>query len=543
MGINELFMEKLRLDGPAYLQPALILLKKDGSEFEYSWFEYKEKALHAMKGLEDRNLKPGEPVAIIALNLPESFFIMLGAILMGAVPVPINVMLLKDTEQKELKKILDDCRPALVLGNQCLKKLLPEYCITMEQIITEGKASLAGRPIGKDVHPVPRQITIPASRRLPQDMLIMPYTSGTNGQPKGVMLSEAGIIDRVSATMNELKIGNQERIFSHAPLGHIAALIADFFGQIYSGYTIYFSEHIEDRINDREKFKKVFPKILRQVQPTVFLDPPLVWENFRIAIEKKIKKPFLSTLRKCGFINGLIIGMVKRKLGFPHTRIFISAADKIKKKETEFFRKLEMPLNDIYGQTETGGPILINGRPIGNVKVEINQDGEITVEGPSVMLGYFNNPEATAKAIQEIAGKIYSTGDLGKKESNGQITYTGRVGRGFKLSNGEEVDDQKVYEMENEIKKIEGIEEAIICGEGKPHPMALLFYDPNRRPFAKISSNVQQRIYQIGERHWKIKKFILSDKKELILTPTLKVRTKAVIEKFQKLVDQAYENG
>src|SRR3989344_473914 len=136
MGINELFAEKVRIDRQFLInQPALVLLKKDGTKVVYSWFAYKEKALQAMKGLEGRNLKPGEFVGIIALNLPESFFAMLGAILMGAVPVPINVMLLKEAGQKELNKILDNCHPALVLGNGCLKKLLPEYCIPIEQII------------------------------------------------------------------------------------------------------------------------------------------------------------------------------------------------------------------------------------------------------------------------------------------------------------------------------------------------------------------------------------------------------------------------
>lgn len=540
MRINELFAEKVRIDGKFLVnQPALVLFKKDGTKVTYSWFEYKEKALWAMRGLEECKIKPGQSVGIIALNLPESFFAILGTILIGAIPVPLNYMLLKEAGQKELKKIIGDCNPPLVIGNQCLKSLMPSYCIPIEQIISEGKAGLAGRPAGKNVNPEPRRIDIPLAVRQPEEILIMPYTSGTNGQPKGVMLSEDAIIDRVSAIMNELKIGNQERIFSHAPLGHIAPLIADFFGQIYSGYTIYFSEHIEDRINDREKFKKVFPKILQQVQPTIFLDPPLVWENFHIDIQKKLKKkPFLSTLRKCGWVNRSVIKTIKRKLGFPYTRIFISAAAEIRERELKFFQKIGIKIDDIYGQTETGGPIMINGRPIGNVKVWIDpQNKEITIEGVCVMLGYYRNPEATKKSPRE---RTYRTGDLGKEEK-GAILYAGRIGRGFKLANGEEVDDQKVYEMENEIKKIEGIEEAIVCGEGKLHPIVLLFYNPNNWPFAKISSNVQQRIYQIGEGYWKIKKFILLDKKELILTPTLKVKTKAVIERFKNLIDQMTE--
>ncbi|MDP3697065.1 MAG: AMP-binding protein, partial [Candidatus Taylorbacteria bacterium] len=204
MSISKLFSEKCWLDGIKYAYcPALVLIKKDGTKVEYSWTEYKKKALQTMEGLKWRELKAGEFVAVIGLNLPESFFAMLGAILMGAVPVPINVMLLKEAGHKELKKIVDDCKPGLVLGNGCLKKILPEYCISIEQIIEEGKKCLdKRRPTGNPwTYP-----NIPANQRDPNEILLMPYTSGTTGKPKGVMLSEAAVLDRVSAMMTEFKV-------------------------------------------------------------------------------------------------------------------------------------------------------------------------------------------------------------------------------------------------------------------------------------------------------------------------------------------------
>src|SRR3989344_4221078 len=118
MTFSQLFLEKCRReqDGKTYRTPAMVLLKKDGTKVDYHWFDYKERVLQVMEGLKGRNIKSGEFVAVIALNLPESFFAMLGIILMGAVPIPINVMLLKNEEgRKELKNILDDCKPGLVL--------------------------------------------------------------------------------------------------------------------------------------------------------------------------------------------------------------------------------------------------------------------------------------------------------------------------------------------------------------------------------------------------------------------------------------------
>ncbi|TSC75037.1 MAG: long-chain acyl-CoA synthetase [Parcubacteria group bacterium Gr01-1014_44] len=551
ISISQLFLEKLSWGGMAYqYQPAMVFLKKDGVEIEYTWFDYKEKTLQAMEGLKGRGLKAGEFVAIIALNLPESFFAMLGAILMRAVPVPINVMLLKEKEQKELKKILDDCKPGLVLGNGCLKKLLPEYCIPIEQIISEGVEKIAGKPYGKNVNPAPRQIAIPIDERDPQEMLIMPYTSGTSGQPKGVMLSTEAVLDRVAAINDALETIKNGRVLSYLPLGHISELVATFFGQIYKGYTIYFTEYIEEMVRDREKFRKAFPEILRQVQPTTFLAVPKVWINFQKEIQKKMNGIVPRVLKRLKTGRKLLIKLVKKELGFINTRIFISAGAPIDQSIIEFFKNLEINIDDIYGQTEASGPVLINGQPIGNIRVMINYHQgkeEILVQGKSLMLGYYNNLEATLQAIENLNGSgelVYHTGDAGIwGKGLAQLIYAGRLDDGFKLANGEFVSAPKLYELENRLKKIEDVEEAIICGEGKPFLVALIFTNGDFLQSCtlfrtKIIKNIKEHLIEKGEGIYKVKFFELLDKDGLELTPTMKVRRKLVIKKFQEVIDR-----
>lgn len=559
MNINQLFLEKLRLDNIAYqYSPAMVLFKKNGETKKYSWFEYKEKALQAMEGLKGRNLKAGEFVAIIALNLPESFVVMLGAIFMGAIPVPINPILLKETEQKDLKKIIDNCQPSLVVSNGCLKKLLPDYCIPVEQVLEEGKESLAARTIGKDVNPASKQIAIPVDERDPQNMLIMPYTSGTSGKLKGVMQSTAGVVDRVSAIMKELGVTNQERVPSYMSMGHITELIATFFGQIYSGYTVYFTEEIEELVWDRQKFKeKVLPKFLQQVQPTIFPGAPKVYVGFHNKISEKTGR-IPAPIRELSLVKNLLIKVIKNQLGFSKTRIFISAGSPIDQKEMEFFRNLEIKIDDIYGQTETGGPILINGKRIGDIKAMVlihKEEQEIVIQGPCLMLGYYNNPEATSKALEDINGSgnlIYHTGDAGTwgKSLSGipgqglaQLLYAGRLDDGFKGANAEYYHTAKLFELEKEIKKIEGVEEVVLIGEGKMYLTALMFHDPNLHSFAKTHTNIQQCLPKIGEGMYKVKNFRLLDKRELILTPTMKVKKKAVIARWQKVIEKMYNNG
>ena len=562
MGINELLAEKVRIDGKFLVNdPALVLFKKDWAKVEYSWFEYEEKALQVMKGLKGRNLKAGEFVAIIALNLPESFFALLGAILMGAIPVPINYLLLKNEGGKEeLKKILDDCRPSLILANQSLKKMLPkpesEYCIPIEQIIQEGKEALAGRPAGKNNCPEPRHPSIPIHPRKPQEMLIMPYTSGTTGKPKGVMLSEEGVLDRAVAVLGYYRASHRERVPSYLPLGHISELIATFFGQLYGGYTVYFTEHIEKRLTDAEKLLEIFPLFLQRVMSTIFLGVPNVWINFQNGIKKKLNKiplisQIISQLRKFKPFNNLVTKMIKNKLGFPSTRVFITAAAPPDQIDLAFYRNLDIAIDDIYGQTEVCGPILVNGEPIGNVQVWIgSQNNKITVEGPCVMLGYYKNPEATSKVIQGVTlsngetRRVYCTGDLGRKNDAGKIFYDGRQDEGGKGGNGEYYSASKLFEVEKEIKKIEGVAEVVFVFEGRPFLTALIFHqDDAVQNSLKIHINIRKCLDRIGEGFYKVKRFKVLSKKELILTPTMKVKKKATIERFKELTDQMYEEN
>ena len=564
MTFSQLFLEKCRSDvricrwdGRNYRHsPALVLLKKDGTKVEYAWFDYKNRVLQIIEGLKGRNLKKGEFVAIIALNLPESFFAILGAIFMGAVPVPINFMLLKNEGgREELKKILGDCKPRIILGNAALKEFLPEDCVLIKQILSEGHEIIKNLNRG----PKAKITVLEPEARNSQDLFIMPYTSGTTGKPKWVMLNEDGMIDRVSATMAELRVSDQERVPSYLPLGHIAELVATFFGQIHSGYTIYFTEHIEERIKNPDKFTKEFPPFLQQVQPTIFLGVPKIWIHFRQGIEKKLKKiPGVSFLRKSKTVNNFLIRQTKKQLGFQNTRIFISAAAPINdmgQDGIEFFQNLEINLNDIYGQTETGGPILINGQRIGNIVAMMlirKEEQEIIIQGQCLMLGYYNNPEATAKVLGDFNnnGKFtYHTGDACKwgKSISGipgqglaKLLYAGRLDDGFKGADGEYRHASKIYELENKLKKIKEVEEAIVCGEGKLFLVALIFTDKTFTrglPCTYLAKKVRQRCLEIGEGLYKIKACYLANKDGLEYTATMKLKRKEVIKKFQGVIN------
>src|SRR3989344_4866467 len=364
--------------------PALIFLNKNGGKITYSWEDYKQNAIWAATGLKDLGVRENDFVAIIPLNLPESFFVLLGIMLIGAIPVPINPQLVREPGLKELKSILNDSKPKLFLANYCLEKHLKELSpFPIGLVLTTGKFS------DQDKSPSGYQ-----KRSDLQRLLVMPYTSGTTGGPKGVMLSHGNIIDRVEAITQALEVNSKDRVLSYLSLGHISELIATFFGQMKAGYTVYFTEHAKEIINDKEKFKKALPHILQKIKPTIFLAVPKVWQNIRKEIDKKTKNiPFNIQLDSGSLVANLIVKIIKKKLGFHRTNIFISAGSKLSPDDKVFFNKLGIVIKDIYGQTETGGPLIIDGQVLGDAHVFSGKENEILVEGPNVMLGYFGSPK------------------------------------------------------------------------------------------------------------------------------------------------------
>lgn len=497
---------------PVWTAPALTLIKTDGSRVDHTWDDYARRSADVMKAIYHHGVRKGDFVVVIALNLPESFFVLLGIMALGAVPIPINVPLIKEPGQKDLKSILNDCKPKLVLANECLDEYLKDIGhLSFENILSGGQND----------NPLVRDAGWPELNQL----VIMPYTSGTTGGPKGVMLTSENIANRVDAIVNELGISSEERMLSYLSLGHISELIATFFGQLSARYRVYFTEYAREVVRDREKFRQAFPTVLQAVKPTLFLAVPKVWVNIRREIEQKTRYIPLNLGRR-GFFRDIIVDRIKKRLGFDETKHFISAGSKLSTQDKRFFSKLGIYIDDVYGQTETAGPMTLNGKPIGETTITVGKDDEILVRGSNVMIGYYGKVKATAKVLEN---GIFHTGDAGIIDPEGQIYYGGRLSDSFKLAQGEYISPEKIDELENEIRKISGVDETIVCGDGKPYLVALVFTSKTAAELRNIT-NVGQGIYNI-------KKFLAVDPKELELTPTLKVRRRLMLKKFESQIN------
>lgn len=525
-------------------KPALVLIKKDGSRITYTWEHFEEEAVTIAEGLKENGVKPGDFVAILPLNLPESFFAMWGIILAGAVPVPIHVQLVKQKDQTDIKRILEDCKPKLVLANECLSQFIPDIeHIPIEAISVSGDVARYSKKLSLDV--IHANDNLDRPRVKPDDLLVMPYTSGTSGNPKGVMLSHRNIFERLEAVNTELGTRSDERILSYLPLGHISELIATFFGQVYRGYTVFFTEHIIDTLADRESFKKNFPLVLQEVKPTVFLGVPKVWINFRKEIENRMNKLPVPARLIPSFLKRKL---VKKGLGFTNARLFINAGAKLSREDWRFFNDLiGIRILDIYGLTETAGPLTIDGKVIGSGSLVGVENGEIIVSGDCVMRGYFQNPEASAQALipnmclgtERLGWYSYHTGDTGVTRG-GRIFCEGRIDDDFKLANGEKINAGPREALEEEIRKIDPrITEVIICGENRPHLIALVFCEKCLAENG-LNGKVGQALSGIGEGMLRIKNFALINNSQLELTPTLKVKRKVMLKKLESVISSLY---
>ncbi|MEX1063857.1 MAG: AMP-binding protein [Candidatus Paceibacterota bacterium] len=544
-------------------EDALILIKANGRKEYYTWEDYIEMAIYMAKGLEKEGVKSGDRVAFIPLSLPESFFALLGIMLIGAIPVPINAPLVKEEGQVDLKKILADCQPKLLIIPACLEEYLTDiddYAFNDETLAagcewydgqkdyrhgifllnpTKIKLEVSGHLVDKIGTPWsemdwPMLIMPYGWKYVPKetaDVLIMPYTSGTSGDPKGVMLSHENISAAVEAIGEELAVSDKDRILSYLSLGHISDLIATFFCHLRFGYKVYFTEHAREVVKDREKLRKNFPAVLRKVKPTVFLAVPKVWINFKKQIETKFKLPMPRSWKHW---------LIKRALGFGEVRHYISAGAKIGINEKVFFADMGIVIEDVYGQTEAAGAVTIDGKIIGKGWVGLDpKTGEITVAGPNVMLGYWGRKEQPLSKFGN--SNSYRTGDIGTQIGN-RFNYVGKIGKGVKLAHGEFVTEAQIEQLEYTIRNIDPrIEEVVVCGDNKPYLVALVFIADLARKLEvdeTLYTTLALAIEQAGEGIRKVGAIEILDSKQLEQTPTLKTRGEVVVKKFHDLIDR-----
>lgn len=592
--IPETFWNQIRARGEGRV--ALRCFTGGGDVSDYTWAEYGERVALTALGLLELGLKKGDRVSIIGNNRHEWLESDLAIICAGGITVPIYVTL----PPKQIEYILEHSESRMiVVENEALLNTIQEMrgslpqlekIIVMDKIEPDDPSVLTleqvrGRGVSKE-----RQALDEAARgSAPEDVFTIVYTSGTTGFPKGVMLTHTNMLSAIETLMDTVGVAEDGREFnlSFLPLAHIAERMLSCFISAYVGGTTCFGKGLE-----------TLPDDLKRARPTVFFAVPRLYEKFFEGIQGKLKdasglKGRLARWAVCvgqkrvaitqsgqkvppgirlrySLARRLVFSKLKAALGLDRIRVIASGAAPIKKEILEFFHAIDIPVREIYGQTEdcavttihrTGNIKLGNvGQPFPGLQLKIGADGEILIKGGNIFKGYFKDPEATAAAFSD---GWFHTGDAGMLDDEGFLTITDRLKDLIITAGGKNIAPQNI---ENLLKSYEHISNAVVIGDRRPYLVGLLALDEAALiPWAEknglryqniaeltvhpdVKTMVAQIVCDANSRlgrfetlkQWAILPGDLSIE-EGELTPTLKVKRHEISRKYAQLIDSLYQ--
>lgn len=563
--------------------------KVNGQWIEYSIDQYIEFSNYLSYAFLSLGLKKGDKIATITNNRPEWNFVDMGSSQAGLVHVPIYPTI----SDEEYEHILShsDTRIVFVSDRGLYNRVKPiaektpniigcysfnaiEGIPNWQELVEKGKTEAKNQK---------SKLEALQSSIKPDDLVSIIYTSGTTGLSKGVMLSHKNFLSNVEAILHKFDIDNKDIALSFLPLSHVYERLVGYYYQ-YMGVSIYYAENM-GAIADN----------LREIKPTIFVSVPRVIEKTYDKILstgrdlKGIKKAIFFWAVHLGYKykeegnNSYYMLRLKlaRKLIFSkwaealggNLKFIISGGASLQPRLARVFFAAGIPIYEGYGLTETSPVIAVNspippnsimfgtvGPIVNNIQVKFADDGEILMKGDSLMMGYYNAPEATAEAIDEEGW--FHTGDIGELSKDKFLMITDRKKEIFKLSNGKYVAPQMI---ENKLKGSFFIEQAMVVGENEKFVSALIspnfmflhnwcarykiHYENNRELvlIPEVIARIQKEVNEVNKTlgsHEKIKRIrVVSDQWNTStgeLSPTLKLRRRVIYKRYDPILQEIY---
>ncbi|MBV9278210.1 MAG: long-chain fatty acid--CoA ligase, partial [Candidatus Eremiobacteraeota bacterium] len=500
-------MQSITLDDatlPALIRNALshgrsdALLERCGDQWRASSSEeVLERAENLAAGLRDLGLRPGDRVALSSPNRVD-WVVCDGGILLGAlVVVPIFPTQALDQvrfiiENSEAKAILVDTQAAA--GRlRSIPNLPPLYIFDSQD--ERSLAALERR--GAAARQRDPQIAARDEAQIrPEDLAILIYTSGTTGQPKGVMLTHRNLTFTVESSFDYAfsNAGVNDPVISVLPFSHIYEHMI-MYGYLRSGVRYHICHNADELLRDLRSVKPVLmtavPRIFERVIAGITgnamraggIRAKLVPWALRVGRDYMLAKihgrsPSNGLRLRCAIAQALVLKKIRPLLGLERLKFFVSGSAPLHLDTAMTLLGAGIIVIEGYGPTECSPAISVNrlkdnrygtvGRPIPGVTVRIADDGEILVRGPNVMRGYYKNDAETAAAL---LNGWYHTGDIGELDSDGFLRVTDRKKELFKTSGGKFVSPARV---ESAIKRSVFVNQAMVVGESRPHPAALI---------------------------------------------------------------------
>ena len=574
---------------------------EDGDGWQtLTWAQTRQRVLELAAGFAALGLEPGERVALMLPNRTEHVLADLAAVHAGGLAVTCYATLAPE----QIAYVAGDCdaRIAVLDGAGELARWQPVLaqlpglrtiivrdaaaCPAGEPYLTWDEfAALGARRYAEDADGVTGRM----ARIGVDDPVALLYTSGTTGNPKGVLLTHRNVGYELAAARALGMLPSEPRWVSYLPLAHIAERMFSIYLPIYTATHVHFCPDPTQLV-----------RVVGKVRPNGFFGVPRVWEKVRAGIEalftleqdegrRAAVAKAMDTGRRyveaCQYghtmpagleeefaaADAAVLAPIRGLLGLDRAEVVSSAAAPLPPEVAAFFSGLGMKILDIYGMTETTGAFTTNtpqafklgtvGRPYPGMEVRIADDGEILVRGPLTTPGYLNRPDLTADLID--AGGWLHTGDIGKLDGDGFLSVVDRKKELIITAGGENIAPAAIESL---LVAHPLIGQALAYGDRRKHVVALLTLDGEVAPawarargidpgslaelaadpvvLAEVGAAVaatNERLARVQQvKQWRLLPVEWTAETEE-LTPTLKLRRRIVHAKYADVIDALYD--
>ena len=575
-----------------------------------SWGDLAKLVAQLAAGLSQRGLRAGDHMVVVGANRPRLYAAMLAAQSLGAVPVPLyqdaagaeyvfpitnaEVRLAYAEDQEQVDKLLEarNACPALAHiffdNPRGLRKYDEPGLESVDDLIAEGSRVLQSQP---------RFLEESAARVRPDDVAAMFFTSGTTGNPKGVVHTHNSLLNRAQAGAEFDHLTSAEEVLAYLPVAWIGQNIFSYAQWLVCGYVVNCPESTATTTID-----------LKEIGPTYYFAPPRVFEGLLTSVMIRMEDAsafkrwmfrfFMDLARRVGpsrmdgsavsawdsllYALGdiLMYGPLRNSLGMSRVRVAYTAGEAIGPDLFSFYRAIGVNLKQLYGSTETAVFVCLQpdhearadtvGVPCKGVELRVADNGEILVKSPGLLKGYYKNPKATAEVLG--ADGWYHTSDAGFIDAKGHLKIIDRVKDVGRIQGG--TFDGAMFApkyVENKLKFFQHIKEVVAYGDGREKVCVLINIDfdavgnwAERRnlPYAGYTDLAQKaEVYQLVKEcvekvnadlsadtllaGSQVSRFLVLHKEldadDGELTRTNKVRRGYIAEKYRALVDALYQ--
>jgi len=579
--------------------------KEYGIWQSYSWADYLNQVRDFALGLVSLGFQRGDKLAVIGDNRPQLYWAMVAAQAVGGIPVPIY----QDSIAREVQYVVDHSESVIVVAEdqEQVDKLLEvredlprvryiiyddprgmrEYQARFSDLLAFTQVQEMGRRLAQEqAHLFEEEV----AKGQAGDIAIINYTSGTTGNPKGVMLTHQNLIQNALSLLQVDPLTEKDEVMAYLPM----AWIGDTF------FSVVLAMLTGCAVNCPEEASTV-QKDFREIGPTMTFAPPRIWENmltqvqvriedsdwlkrriahFFISLamrseERRIKRQSVPLLWRLLYPLGefLVYGALRDHLGLRRIRVATTGGAAIGPEVFLFFRGIGVNLKQIYGLTESSAPVTLHrngdvkvdtvGPALPGWEVKIAENGEVLLRGPGVFKGYYKNPEATASTLDG-EGWLH-TGDAGYLDPDGHLAIVDRAKDVARMADGTIFAPQFI---ENKLKFSQYIREAVAIGQDRPYVVAMINIDmstvgnwaekrgipyagyPDLSQKPEVYDLIHREVVRVNQslpEAVRIRRFCILHKEldpdDEEITRTRKVRRRIIAQKYADIINALYSGA